>query len=225
MKVSDWMNPGRRSIRGIEKHHLFPQGYLKNVLQIRSVKKTNQVANYALVEWSTNGEISDSKPSEYWPAQLSGKGIIGAQLLNQCHHHALPENWTEMEFEGFLDSRRKLMAKVIFEGYKKLSDASYLPDFQSDSALSLGVLQPLRSISDLIERGLLHIGQVLIPLDPDEIVRAEIADDFSIRVGDHSYSSLDRAARDRIADTADGWEFWGIENSDGELVPLSQLAG
>ena len=31
-KVKDWINPGRKTVKGIEKHHLFPKDYLKTSL-------------------------------------------------------------------------------------------------------------------------------------------------------------------------------------------------
>ena len=30
-EVKDWINPARRSVKGVEKHHLFPKDYLKSV--------------------------------------------------------------------------------------------------------------------------------------------------------------------------------------------------
>ena len=72
-KVKDWINPNRTTVKGIEKHHLFPKAYLKKHLGLRSVRKINQVANFALVEWSDNIAISDTAPATYWPAEVADK--------------------------------------------------------------------------------------------------------------------------------------------------------
>ena len=34
--------------------------------------------------------------------------------------HALPEDWQEMAFDDFLVARRKLIAKVISDAYKRM---------------------------------------------------------------------------------------------------------
>jgi len=34
--------------------------------------------------------------------------------------HALPEHWYDMKYPDFLEARRKAMAQVIKEGFKKL---------------------------------------------------------------------------------------------------------
>ncbi|MBW1693736.1 MAG: hypothetical protein JRJ41_06165 [Deltaproteobacteria bacterium] len=50
----------------IERHHLFPKNYLKKqgIIEIRD---TNQIATFALAEWSDNIKISDLSPVEYFP--------------------------------------------------------------------------------------------------------------------------------------------------------------
>jgi len=59
LTVKELLDPtmhGRR--KAIERHHLFPRGYLKN-LGISSINRTNQIANYAFVEWPENAAIAD----------------------------------------------------------------------------------------------------------------------------------------------------------------------
>ncbi|OKH53901.1 hypothetical protein NIES2101_09130 [Calothrix sp. HK-06] len=54
LKVSQLLDPAIKSKKsGVERHHLFPKAYLKK-LGITEVRQTNQIANYALVEWSDN---------------------------------------------------------------------------------------------------------------------------------------------------------------------------
>src|SRR5690606_12389956 len=66
-KVADLLDPpaiGNK--KPLERHHLFPRRYL-NKLGINGLRDTNQIANYALVEWDDNIAISDGAPKEYWP--------------------------------------------------------------------------------------------------------------------------------------------------------------
>ena len=55
----------------IERHHLFPKGYLKSVLGISDTKRVNQIANFALVDWVENIAISRPRPmDEYLSASF-----------------------------------------------------------------------------------------------------------------------------------------------------------
>jgi hypothetical protein len=66
MKVAELMDPALKSKKAAtERHHLFPKGYLKT-LGVTEVRETNQVANYALVEWDDNIGISAKPPFEYF---------------------------------------------------------------------------------------------------------------------------------------------------------------
>lgn len=98
LTVKDWIDPSRRPVKGVEKHHLFPKAYLKAHLHITTTRQINQVANQALVEWSDNIDISDEAPSGYWPEQVADKTIGDERMARQMWWHALPERWTEMEY-------------------------------------------------------------------------------------------------------------------------------
>ncbi len=100
-----------------ERHHLFPKGYL-NKTGVKEVRDTNQVANFALVEWNDNIDISDDSPSKYFPAFFDR--YTKAEWKNINFFHALPNKWYELPYQDFLEARRKGMAKVIREGFKKL---------------------------------------------------------------------------------------------------------
>jgi len=118
LKVSDLLDPALVGVRRpIERHHLFPKGYLKK-LGIESSKETNQIANYAFVEWMDNTSISDRSPYEYFPEYASR--FSESELKKMMHWHALPENWHEMDYHTFLEERRKLIAQVIREGFETL---------------------------------------------------------------------------------------------------------
>jgi hypothetical protein len=117
-KVAELMDPTTKSNKSaLERHHLFPKGHLKS-LGISDLRDTNQIANYTMVEWGDNGDISDKPPSEYVPllrARFSNK-----ELASMYYWHALPDNWETMPYHDFLRARRELMAKVIRDAYQGL---------------------------------------------------------------------------------------------------------
>ncbi|MEA3323521.1 MAG: DUF262 domain-containing protein [Euryarchaeota archaeon] len=119
MRVSELLDPAIQANRSpVERHHLFPKGHLKTI-NIASTRDTNQIANYALVEWGDNVAISDQPPAEYLP-DLKAR-FSEQDLAHMYHWHALPENWGEMEYRAFLEKRREMMAQIIREGYQTLT--------------------------------------------------------------------------------------------------------
>lgn len=124
MKVSELLDPALKAKKApIERHHLFPKNFLKKQ-EITEVRDTNQIANYALVEWSDNIAISDSSPSEYFPKYVKRFSGAEEELRSMCYWHALPEGWENMAYEEFLAARRKAMARIIRDGFEKLSKTS-----------------------------------------------------------------------------------------------------
>jgi hypothetical protein len=121
-RVVDLLDP---SIHGkkaaIERHHLFPKGYLETQ-GITELRETNQIANYALVEWADNVDISKKSPSDYLPKYIERQPA--AELKDMYYWHALPDGWESMPYGDFLIRRRELIAKVVAEAYKKLSASS-----------------------------------------------------------------------------------------------------
>ncbi|MFD1424933.1 DUF262 domain-containing protein [Laceyella tengchongensis] len=118
MKVSELLDPMLHANRNaIEIHHLFPKKYLKSI-GINESKLINQVANFALVEWGDNVRISDESPEEYFPKYASR--FPSAELAEMMEMHALPDNWTSLEYSRFLEERRKKMAHVIKQGFLRL---------------------------------------------------------------------------------------------------------
>jgi len=118
MKVSKLIDPALKAKKSaVERHHLFPRNYLKT-LNITELRDTNQIANYALVEWTDNIDISDEAPSKYLPRYLER---FGEHERKQMYYwHALPEGWESMKYENFLISRRKAIANVIRDGFDRL---------------------------------------------------------------------------------------------------------
>jgi hypothetical protein len=122
MKVSELLDPALRAKKSaIERHHLSPKNYLKNQ-GITEIRDTNQIANYALVEWADNIDISDMPPSEYLPKYAIR--FSKTELEEMFYWHALPEAWERMSYDNFLTARRKAIAKVIRDGFKKLLQPS-----------------------------------------------------------------------------------------------------
>jgi hypothetical protein len=106
--------------RSIERHHLFPKAFLRTK-GIKSASRTNQVANYALIEWPDNVKIGAAAPSDYF-AEMFAKCVPESEAHKARFWHALPAGWELMDYDVFLERRRHLMAKVIRAGYAKLAD-------------------------------------------------------------------------------------------------------
>lgn len=118
IKVADLLDPAMHANRNaVERHHLFPKGFLTKK-NISAIRETNQIANYALVEWGDNANISDDSPAEYVPEMRSR--FTQSELERMYWLHALPANWEHLEYREFLEKRRELMAQVIAEGYATL---------------------------------------------------------------------------------------------------------
>lgn len=119
IKLADLLDPAVKAVRpSIERHHLFPKGYLKTQ-QISGIRETNQIANYSYVELGDNAKISDQSPADYLP-ELK-KRFSMKKLAKMYHYHALPEDWEQMEYREFLEKRRELMARITREGYEILT--------------------------------------------------------------------------------------------------------
>lgn len=119
LKVSDLLQEGLRSNKSaLERHHLFPKAWLiKN--GVSEQREINQIANFALVEWSDNIEISDTSPSEYLPHYLERFSVDDKNKM--YYWHALPVDWEKMSYSDFLVERRKRIALVIKNAYQKIS--------------------------------------------------------------------------------------------------------
>lgn len=126
-----------RSIRSIKGdiHHVFPYDYLKKTGRSDRFDY-NQIANFVYMEKSTNIQIGNKSPADYMaiitkqvqtgalaPQHPIGKitdSTILAQNLNQnCFPDGF-ENMTVVDYEDYLDARRKLMVKKIEKYYKSL---------------------------------------------------------------------------------------------------------
>ena len=119
-KVSDLLDPlVRTKKKALERHHLFPRAWLEKHVT-RDQRQINQVANYALLEWPDNLNISDAPPSQYVPV-VRQRFDDHAEWDAMCDAHALPREWERMDYQDFLAERRRLMANVIRSGYDRLT--------------------------------------------------------------------------------------------------------
>ncbi|MGA0164767.1 MAG: hypothetical protein ACO3LE_11105, partial [Bdellovibrionota bacterium] len=122
MKVSELVDPSVRGNKAaLEKHHLFPKKFLERK-GISGQRKTNQIANFALVEWSDNIKISDDDPAAYFPKLI--ERYDQNERAQLYFWHALPDGWESMNYEVFLEKRRRAIAAVIREGFRSLSSSN-----------------------------------------------------------------------------------------------------
>jgi len=118
IKVADLLDPSIHANRtAVERHHLFPKGFLSKQ-GITAIRETNQIANYALVEWGDNAGILDQAPANYLPNMKAR--FTQMELERMYRLHALPPTWEHLNYRDFLEKRRELMAQVIAKGYATL---------------------------------------------------------------------------------------------------------
>lgn len=119
MRLNDLFDPGMKGTKSpVERHHLFPKAYLSSI-GVTGKTRTNQIANFAFVEWADNISISDRKPAEYFPEHFEALSTSDQQ--NARFWHALPDAWENMEYFDFLRERRRMMAEVTQAGFEALS--------------------------------------------------------------------------------------------------------
>lgn len=125
-KIESLLDPSVHSKRkSVERHHLFPRAYLARLGFSRTVE-TNQIANYALVEWGDNSAIAASPPYEYEPVM---RARVDPELYGRMTYwHALPDGWASMDYKLFLEKRRELMAGVIKDAYDRLARSEALEE-------------------------------------------------------------------------------------------------
>lgn len=118
-KVSDLLDPALKTKKkALERHHLFPRAWLQKQGE-EDLKVINQIANFALLEWPDNIDISDAPPSDYTPAIKSRFSSEEWQRMHELH--ALPDGWETMPYLDFLIARRKLMADIVRRGFETLA--------------------------------------------------------------------------------------------------------
>lgn len=121
----------RGSRKSLEKHHLFP----RKLLEKRGLKRrqTNQIANFAWIEWRDNVDASSKPPSEYVP--LLEKRFSAEELREMYRFHALPDGWAEMDYDDFLNSRREQIARVVREAFDGLELPNTQPTVSDEASV------------------------------------------------------------------------------------------
>ena len=220
-----WMDPSAGLATGVEAHHLFPKGYLKTQ-EITTPRRVNQVANFAPTDSATNKIISDRRPSEYWPKLIADRNLTGEVLKHQQFWHALPDGWESMDYDEFLHKRRRAMAQVAHEAFRRLSDPHYtpMPGPATPAAPGQDTVKAT-SLSELVASGVLKTGDLLIPADPErDDTIAEITVDALIALNERVYDSPRRAARADGDERSDGWDYWVLLDDSDPLHTLRELA-
>lgn len=119
LKVSFMLDPVVTPVKDMERHHLFPKAFLMRN-GVSETKTINAIANMAFLDWKDNSEISDKPPAEYWP--LMTEKMDSNHLRIQVEHHALPRGWEQLDYQEFLEKRRKLIGGVVRKGFQSLWD-------------------------------------------------------------------------------------------------------
>jgi hypothetical protein len=219
-KVRSRLEPAISLKKGIERHHLFPKNYLKKQ-GVKDLKKVNQIANFAMVEWSDNIKISDHPPSQYWHEQVAEKGFDPQRLEAQRDLHALPDGWETMDYETFLQERRRLMSDVVRRAFVLLQSHSYTPPSAGHAEAAVIGLPGDALLADLLERDLLQPGIELIAETADGEVVASVLPDGRIHCDDETFATLSDLG-DSIGLEGSAWHVWSAMLPDGK-VRLSVL--
>ena len=223
-KVRSRLDPAITTVKGIERHHLFPRAYLKSKLGIKDTKQINQIANMALVEWVDNIAISDRAPSDYWPSQTAARGLTEEVSAKQRYWHALPDNWEHLPYQDFLRARQQLMAKVVRDAYEQLRSPAYSPVYPSPEVPKVGELYEPASrahykvdISDLLEADLLTPGHSLFAKVEGTQLIATVLPDGRIAFDGTIYDTPSGASDAASASSTNGWQFWSASTDDGNI--------
>jgi hypothetical protein len=222
-KVRARLDPAITAKKGIERHHLFPRAYLRSQLKVADNREINQIANMAMVEWADNIAISDDAPDIYWPAQLSAKNLPEEMLNRQRYWHALPPGWQHMTYPEFLASRRKLMAQVVRDAYRKLAEHGYSPVYPNPGTIPAASPPTPRArygvtLADLITADLLPAGTALLPTQPDLDAVATVLPEGTIAYADEIYSTPSGASDAAAGGSTNGWIFWVADTPDGRFT-------
>jgi hypothetical protein len=124
-KVRTLLDPSVHSTRAAaERHHLFPKAWLKQN-GFPNLRETNQIANYALLEWGDNGEIGKKAPKDY--VAVMQTRVKPEELVRQYRWHCLPDAWEAMSYRDFLVDRRERIARFIADAHEKLRGKEQQP--------------------------------------------------------------------------------------------------
>ena len=112
-----WITGASGKKKAIDKHHIFPKNYLKNI-GFESDRDRNQIANFTYLDYNTNIEIKDNPPSDY--VQQFRIKLGEDEYKRTCEQNALPVGFESLDYIDFLEKRRALMAQIVYKAYEKL---------------------------------------------------------------------------------------------------------
>jgi len=124
IRIRDLLDPTVTPHRSLERHHLFPKAWLAGQ-GITARHQVNAIANMVFVDWPENAAIGARSPQDYWPSMAGA--MPAGRLERQRYLHALPVGWEQQDYGTFLDKRRKLIAKVIRDGFDQLQGIADVP--------------------------------------------------------------------------------------------------
>jgi hypothetical protein len=127
-KIASMLDPAITPIRQIERHHLFPVGYLAES-GITERPQVNAIANLSFIDWADNATIAAKGPATYWPVMTAT--MSPQEIERHRYWHALPIGWEQLSYDEFCERRRKLMAKVVEDGFATLLGSDPQPPPQS----------------------------------------------------------------------------------------------
>lgn len=94
-------------------HHIFPKHFLE--LQGYSRKDFDKRANFVILDYQTNIEISDKNPKEYIP---EFKNKLNSEIFKSTmEQNAIPENITELTYEQFIEKRKDKIIQIFRNAY------------------------------------------------------------------------------------------------------------
>lgn len=215
-KVRSRLDPAITLKKGIERHHLFPKAYLKKALDITDVKRVNQIANFALVDWSDNIAISDLSPSVYWPQQRARKGLAGEQLTKAMYWHGLVDGWEHMSFDDFLAERRRRMAIVVRDAMNLLTDPNYAPTYGEATDLATAIADG-HDLRALVEADVLPPGTAVVFGEGPGEVRAEVLSDGRLYADGDVHNGLLELS-DAYGVEGNPWSQWSADLADARTL-------
>jgi hypothetical protein len=182
--------PSRGTRTASEQHHLFPVAWL-NARGIRDRRRVNQVANLADAGWYENATIGARSPADYVPRLRDKLRISDDQWGMVCAEHALPPGWEEMEYDVFLQERRRRMADIIRVAFRELGGEASAPPLTPPWFLP-GAEDVWKRITE-VERGL----RALVRAEYQRRYQQQAADRIMSTLSENERTTLNRALRSR----------------------------
>ena len=106
--VRDLLRPERASKAAQERQSLFPHLHSRHI------------ANFVFAEWPAGLRAGEKEPAAHWSEAIETLGE--ERRKRHVYWHALPSGWHADDHGKFLDRRRHLIAGVVRDAFRRLSD-------------------------------------------------------------------------------------------------------